>query len=116
MDFFKLRDEIQAKVTYRHENIDDLTTKQDRELSAEIIQMKNKLSAEIAKGAKECPDCGNAPMGLLQEVAVNNQIYDLFEIGCVNCANHRSQHFDHKTAIENWNNKRYIAPRTSIVK
>lgn len=72
-------------------------------ITRQVRELGDQLSAAITEGAKPCPSCGSAPLGMLQEVWVSGEIVQTFEIGCTRCKDHRAKGVTRETTVSKWN-------------
>jgi hypothetical protein len=79
-----------------------LTTKRSRELNDAIVKLQAERSAGIAHGCPPCPSCGTPPVGMVQNMALNNQPVEGFEIGCPHCVDHRAASIDLGSTRKAW--------------
>mgnify|MGYP001190334713 CR=1 FL=1 len=77
----------------------------------EIKALQQELIKIITDGALPCEDCGNVPVGIAQQGAINNMIFTYYEIGCSVCNGKRAQAQSREDAVNNWNNNIYIAKK-----
>lgn len=80
---------------------------------AEILQEREKFKALrkeiheiITEDAANCPDCGNAPVGVFHDGTTKP-----FEVGCLHCRDHRVREVLAEDAVEKWNKGDYLPPR-----
>lgn len=95
----------------KHSKADTLTSAQEREYSEKARGLMNELSGIISEGAEPCEHCGQAPHGMVQEVAVKNIPRPYFEVGCLGCKDHRAQGFTPEQAVADWNAENYLPPK-----
>lgn len=95
----ELEKQIQALVERHH--------KGEPGLSDQIKALREQLSAMICNGAVPCPDCGNMPHGMKQPLKVGNEIFTVFEVGCVVCSDHRARGLTREEAVQKWNAGEY---------
>lgn len=90
------------------QNYDDAYgTPAEREHGMKVKSVKKDISAAIADGAEPCPDCKNAPMGIEKRAATDNSPAQ-FEVGCVNCADHRARGWSPEDAVKRWNSMEWV--------
>jgi hypothetical protein len=61
----------------------------------DVLLFKSELGTVIATGAKPCPSCGGAAFGMRQPTG--------FEVGCLNCRDHRARGLTRRGAVRGWN-------------
>jgi hypothetical protein len=99
-----------------HEKHDKATGAELRDITVRVKGIGDRISALITAGAEPCEGfpgkpCGALPLGLVQEVAVNNEPHPYFEVGCLHCRGKRAQGFTPEEAVEKWNDERYLKPK-----
>ncbi len=76
----------------------------------QLKAQRAEASGQLTQGAKKCPDCGNMPHGLKQPRSVAGlPQFELVEIGCLVCRNHRAFGSTREEAVQSWNGKKYLA-------
>lgn len=105
----KLRDKINKLKTAQeeyHKKSDNLTPEQMVRERDKFKKLRADISDTIIEDAKDCPDCGNPPIGMFHDGTPNP-----FEIGCLNCRDHRVREALPEDAAAKWNRKEYLPPR-----
>ena len=103
----RLIDEERAKVQALGDNI---TLKQQAESSAIVEDLIKLQAATITDGAKPCPKCGALPHGMVHPMPVKGETRNVYEIGCLPCADVRSIDLLPELAVERWNDEKFEAP------
>ncbi len=118
----ELQESIAKLRAEKHEKHDDLTNKQERELTEQIKDFGKQLVAVLTDGAKPCPKCGAMPHGMVHPAGVKGKSRSIYEIGCVTPAEstHETTGEKHgqvraidllpEIAVERWNDGDFEAP------
>lgn len=106
---------IAAKRADKHERNDDLTNREDREISGEIKDLNTQLSTVITDGADPCPNCGETPHGIPQEVGLKGETWYIYEVGCLTPKSEthpqtRTIDLLPELAVLRWNRGKFEAP------
>jgi hypothetical protein len=105
----KLRDKIkklqEAQAEY-HEKANGLSPEEMSEERAKFKKLRADINEVLTKDAEDCPDCGNPPVGVFHDGTTKP-----FEVGCLNCRDHRVREALPEDAIESWNAGNYLPPR-----
>jgi hypothetical protein len=105
----EIAEKLAALRADKHARQDDLTVKEERALTEKIKGLMAEQVALITAGASPCK-CGVAPHGMLQQVQVKGEPMVYFEIGCLGCADTRSQGFSREQAVAAWNAGKFLKP------
>ena len=105
----KLRPLLAALATAQTEYHEKAPKLNSEQIAAETEKFK-KLRAEVNEaltdGAKECPDCGNMPVGMFHDGTPKP-----FQLGCPPCGNKRVRGVLPEDVVEDWNAGNYLPPR-----
>lgn len=97
---------LKAERAEYHEKADTLTPPQIAEWTAKIKGLNSAVADTITSGAEPCPDCELPPHGMFHEGTPNP-----FEIGCLNCRDHRVRGVLPEDVVADWNAGKYLPPR-----
>jgi hypothetical protein len=89
---------------------DSLTIKQERDFTDKCKALSLAIVNEITEGCNVC-DCGSSPHGMVQYTDLKGESIPYFEIGCIPCNDTRSQAFTIAKTVDNWNAKKFLAPK-----
>lgn len=82
-------------------------------LASRVKELRQELCDALSVGAAACPDCGAKPIGLrhVHVVVPTQRKTSTYEVGCINCKDHRVQGSSVSEAVAEWNAGKYLPPR-----
>lgn len=99
----------------KHARHDDLTNREEREITAKVKDLNALLSSAITDGAGPCPHCGAMPHGIPQQVGIKGEVRHVYEVGCLSLTNPehpqtRSIDLLPELAVMRWNACKFEEP------
>lgn len=99
----ELQADVEENLAHAREIDATATRAEIHEAYEATLKAKTALSDGICDGANPCPDCGSKPHGISHKTAVRKHIMPIYEVGCLQCRDHRAQGFTPALAVESWN-------------
>jgi hypothetical protein len=108
MSVAELQYQLDEALTDYRANVDKLTQPALKAKAARVKSLQFELSAAITEGAKRCPQCGEFPCGMVQNIEIKGAAFQGYEIGCTVCVRSNSHNpaafgLSRDEAVSNWN-------------
>ncbi len=94
----------------KHGAGDNITVKQEREITEKIKSVMSEIVLTITDGANPC-SCKSPPHGMVQYTSLKGKSIPYFEIGCLACPDKRAQAFSVDSTVDAWNSESFLPPK-----
>lgn len=95
--------QLQNDLLVAQQRYAEATDPEDQKNLRETIKsLRAAISDSISEGASPCPDCGAKAHGMMKREGTETTPPQ-FEVGCLNCPDHRARGWSERQAVEKWN-------------
>lgn len=96
------KDLLAAHLRYAEAAQSGATEEDLQAIREQIHEVRAAVADSISSGAIPCPDCGGKVHGMQKREGTENAPPQ-YEVGCLNCPDHRARGWSEQQAVEKWN-------------